>query len=130
MTNLIARLEAAREGSRELDAMIWTAVNGKGQPMRRVGPPTYNPERLFCNPDPDMNWIGYDLLNIAPHYTTWLDAALTLRPEGAEIALTDLYKVPMAEVGLNFTEGPETARLEHGTLALALCIASLRARMK
>ncbi len=75
---LIARLEAATKGSRELNALICGLVEGNGQPIATVGVPTYNPPRYFCNPRPAVDWIGYDILYIAMPYTTSLDAALTL----------------------------------------------------
>lgn len=104
--SLIKRLESATEGSRELDQAIYAEI-------------------LERNPFYPGPALGSPYVQ---HYTTSLDAALTLVPEGMEISLTDLYGIPMAEVGLNVPEGSHTARLEHGTLPLALCIAALRAR--
>lgn len=75
---LIAKLNAATAGSRELNCAVWVAVNGKGQPMREIGPPTYAGPRWFCNPNPEIEWIGYDLLYVSPRYTFSLDDALSL----------------------------------------------------
>lgn len=64
-----------------------------------------------------------------PRYTTSLDAAVTLVPDGAEWNLTNLYGVAHSEVGLNFSDGNwQTGRHIGGHLALALCAAALRAR--
>ena len=64
MTDLIERLEAATEGSRELDAeideRIWRAKWGRGKPK-------------------DISVL---------YYTTSIDAALTLVPEGCGWEIT------------------------------------------
>ena len=134
MSDLIERLEAATEGSRELDCRVWHAAAGKGQPLKEIGPPTYKKTRFFCNPNPKVEWIGYDLLRIAEPYTTSLDAALSIVPEGwafAKLGLawamgwdTEPPNMLVCELG-----GPVEG--EHGighTPALALCIAALKAR--
>lgn len=128
MKQLIADLEAAPEGSRELDIKIWVAVNGKGQPMKTVGPPSYNPPRFFCNPSPDIDWIGYDLLIIAPNYTS-LDAALTLVPEGCGWHVDD-EGVAVVFVRENDLVGhPIIGQCnEASTPPLGICIAALKAR--
>ena len=133
LEDLIARLEAAQEGNRELDARIWAAVEGKGQPFVTVGPPTYDPPRYFCNPHPEINWIGYDLLHMARYYTTSLDAALTLVPDD-----WTCWELGSRANKMQFRA--ELSRLEHATAQeefvwaraptapLALCIAALKAR--
>lgn len=77
--DLISRLEEAEVGSRELDCLIeaWRMALTDDVEFRVVGPPTYDQERFFCGPK-SMDWIGYDLLNVSPAYTTSLDAALAL----------------------------------------------------
>lgn len=129
MSDLIERLEKASEGSRELDAEIWAVVNGRGQPMQRVGPPTYNPVRLFCNPTPEIDWIGYDLLNIAPAYTTSIDAALTLVPENCDWTI-EPDGAWVRWMGADDVEEAQCVLSQRGgkCTALALCIAALRAR--
>jgi hypothetical protein len=80
-TSIIEALEGAKEGSRELDARVYALVKAyPGEPGRwtEVGPPTFKVIRYFWCPDPKMAWLGYDLLNIAPAWTTSLDAALAL----------------------------------------------------
>jgi hypothetical protein len=124
---LIARLEAATGPDRELDAEIaaslriytgtatwvdgwkgeWRAINGL---VHLLG---------------DYGSHG----NFRPSaFTASIDAALTLVPEGAEKELSDLYGVAVAKVGLNFHDGPEVGEHKGGSLAIALCIAALRAR--
>jgi hypothetical protein len=108
MKDLIERLEKATEGSRELDLAVAQAVDG---PWHYTGEP---PRRIFC-----------------AAYTTSLDAALTLVPEGyskdmAECpengAVVRVYFGPIREN----SAGEPTGRAN--TLPLALCIAALKAR--
>lgn len=101
MTDLIDRLESASEGSRELDILIATAVGAK-----RVDGPWY------------------------ARYSTSLDAALTLVPEG----WTGSVDVPGDNNGA-WLDPPAAPVIGHervyaigATSALALCIASLKAR--
>lgn len=64
-----------------------------------------------------------------PRYTTSLDAAASLVPEGAEYSLTNLYGVAHAECPLNASDiGWQDGRHEGGLMAPALCAAALRAR--
>lgn len=76
MDDLIARLEKADGPDRELDCEIWVALHGNDQPMKVVGEPVFKDNRYFCNPNPDIDWFGYDLLNIVEPYTASLDAKL------------------------------------------------------
>jgi hypothetical protein len=95
MQELIKRLEEATEGSAGLDHEIADAV---GFPM---------------------------LARAIPYYTTSLDAALTLVPEGAiwTISCGD------GEPGFAFIDtGGRIEEHDAATPALALCIAALRAR--
>ena len=130
MKDLIVKLEAATEGSRELDAYIWAAINGRGQPVKIVGPPTYKTPRLFCNPNPEVEWIGYDLLTLVGasehHYTASLDAALTLVPEGCWVSLI-IATPASAEVNPNNIR-EINGKTYAATPALALCAALLKAR--
>lgn len=145
MDELIAKLEAAPKGSRELDAEIAATLHI---------PPSDAPEWI-------LNWGGpYMVLRPgyvavqhtdgkaganwkAPAYTTSLDAALTLVPKGLHISdLKQFCGRPTPDDWFWFaalsgwsndksvyvycgapsgTDAPKTA-------ALALCIASLKAR--
>ena len=103
---LIAKLEAAAEGSRELDfeieAVVLQPLSGKGlQP---------------------------------PRYTTSIDAALTLVPNGwhyqiikwrCGLGRKKAIEVRLAESGAKYFDEPTAAA---NTPALALCIAALKAR--
>ena len=111
MDDLIARLEAAEEGSRGLDNEIAHAVGA------------FFPEDPVCFP---------------PYYTTSLDAALTLVPVGFEVTLRFngvVYpRAGLSECSAHLTKGgrqypSQVMDCEARTPALALCIASLRARM-
>ena len=120
MNNLIEKLEQAPEGSRELDVAIWNATCADN-PLARV---TTLP-------------AGHH------HYTTSIDAALTLVPEGWMIASISkfirrgekrsgvmLIRTGDAEKQLEQLADPWGAlpRTEASTPALALCIAALKAR--
>lgn len=98
---LIARLESATQGSRELDAMIYGTIN---------------PKRSFRS----FRFEG------VPHYTTSVDAALTLVPEGMRWTCGFSNHVPHnAQVwtSTGFYEGECDSNR-----AIALCIAALKAR--
>lgn len=142
LSDLIARLEAAKEGSRELDRKIAFAVNWNG----------------FQNEDQIYKENADDI----PNWTQSLDAALTLVPEGwgAEIfwhdgataadAYVDLrlpnprWKEPDCPTELLSTYAALVSSYEDDDrpinpdepyplprakpLALALCIAAMKAR--
>ncbi len=143
MTDLIARLEAAPEGSRILDARIAvTACIDMPTPMGDASPYLKMPHKLDeC--EPGTYWLvqrsGMSLLT-APHYTTSLDAALTLVPEGWRGKLligdwSDGQRPEQDRAALwNNDDGARESVFGVGssaaTPALALCIASLRAREK
>ena len=107
LASIIARLEAATEGSRELDAAIIRAVFGYA--------------------DDAPLWHGL-------HYTTSLDSALTLVPSGWNWLVRDGNTARRdSRCFANVTqfdalnEGPAHPTW-HLSPALALCIAALRAR--
>lgn len=130
MDELIAKLEQASEGSRELDCYVWQALHGKGQPVVVVGPPAYEERRFFCNPSPEIHWIGFDLLNVAEPFTTSLDAALMLLEPGIEYEISTLYGIAHVTLPLNggYAYPPLTVRRNDGNVILAFCIAALKAR--
>ena len=132
MNDLIAALEQATGPSRELDDAISTAI---GNPPPKTGG-YYGWEKSggsYTKPR-DSEGRTHDTWS-APHYTSSLDSALTLVPEG--------WAWFVQHIGKPFTTG--SARLwipaqwtqgipkeqfvnEAATPALALCIAALRAR--
>ena len=109
--DLIARLEAASEGSRKLDIALW-------EELKLIAPGA-------------ISGGTYEL----PHYTTSIDAALTLVPEGW--ILDELGDDAVGSPGAMQIIGA-TAQLSDGgsrkaqgqapTRPLAACIAGLRAR--
>ena len=112
MEELIAMLEAATEGGRELDGKIhlWRIADAllsdgsDGHAVRRE--------------------LGH--WSAPPPYTTSLDAALTLVPEGRYVKLTLDRAHNKAWV---WVELDDTEAVARKTPALALCIAALKARM-
>ena len=110
MDILIAELEAATEGSRKLDKSIYVAL----------GLPITNRARL----DPKM--VEIHLESVAPHFSTSLDAAAMLVPEGMMFSVhqtpTDEGIERSAQVDWVPDGGAYAA-----TPALALCVASLQA---
>lgn len=109
MKDLIERLAAATEGSRELDAAIWLAVTREKDPEEFI-----EQARNFFGREPSdaFKTIHRDAHAMAlanpARYTTSLDAAMTLLPKGWKWRH---YLSPGA-----------------ATPALALCIAALLAR--
>ena len=146
--DLIARLERATEGSRELDAEIAVAVRsldtegdkslpkwaGKNYPIWRARPDG----RVEC-----VHTDGTGSLNWSPlHYTTSIDATLSLVPEGWSPSMlswghsrlndpNDMVHASIvregAERGGKLIEDYMACR-GAATPALALCIAALKAR--
>lgn len=130
---LIARVEAATEGSRELDAEIALAIGG--------------PHAYFAEP----TWSGGGREWVAPRYTGFLDSARILVREGNDSGVDPIKGsgpftayVMCGGTGnvvwerhkggrfVEFIEGPDTkvSLYAHGkgtTPALALCAAALRA---
>lgn len=138
LTSLIERIEAATEGSRELDLAIHLALFPDGE---IAGWMKY-PRGLSSREGYSWDISGASLIfekrtadGRCPHnggvplpsYTTSIDAVLTLSPEGLEFEFTNLYGVAVACMGLN-AEVPCYARREDGNITLALLAAILRAR--
>lgn len=144
LDELIARLEAATEGGRELDCLIAVhpatpnvgVVKNASLDILLSDQNTLGPEPLVC-----------DSL-LVPLYTTLVDAALTLVPEGMPV---DIHIGPSAiytaakvywkiqwfdEQGRRCTRyepsgeagEPKDGKIHRNTPALAVCIAALRAR--
>lgn len=117
---LIAALEKAEGPSRKLDEAIVVSLYPRAQFRTDEGyidPIVFHAEPLVTQKA------------MLPRYTASIDAALTLVPDGMEWSLTTLYGEATAEVGLNNTTGMHsTGRRKDGNVAIALCIAALRAR--
>lgn len=131
MKSLIAKLEQASEGSRELDAAIWETQGYVRKKSKTWHIPT-TPEKIYVDTwrtpsgkeiAPFYEDEGVTPDDIPPHFTTSLDAALTLVPEGwawriQNNGLTALC-APDNDLG-DYSKG--------ATPALSCCIASLKAR--
>lgn len=118
MKDLITRLENADGPSRELDLAIALAVGIDAKDGARVFADRPHPVEKDA-----MGWIPLR------HFTSSIDAAITLVPEGAEWNATNIYGIARTEVGLNFNDyGPFYGERKDGNIAIALCIAALKAR--
>lgn len=130
MTNLIEKLRAATEGSRELDAELWACLNG--------GSVT---EEKYLDVDSGKDFLlrtglldgeGRHVLGVAPACTTSLDAITALiREKLPGATLTNISSGPnefaQAEVMLAGFPLRLTIIEFHSSLPLALCIALLEA---
>lgn len=130
LSDLIARLEAATEGSRALDCEVALAVGW----TTRIHKPQTNY---------DMEWVEWlpprgklaEVSTVVDRYTRSIDAALTLVPAGFDYGFSYSKKDGLeAWVQRPFREGichqgyaPEGAD-DDKTRALAICIAALKAR--
>lgn len=128
--DLIARLEAATEGSSELDWGVYLTATERGRAAFA------RPEDSLTLPWPQ--WIEHHPIELRlPHcydgdmrpYTRSIDAALTLLPKDAGISIDWRHKL-MSEPG-----APPLARVMIDgemavwapTIPLALCVAALKA---
>jgi len=112
MNDLIKELEGATEGSRELDGRILQAICPKAE--RR-----------------HASWYIDDLRTDLDLFTTSLDAALTLVPEGWKREIMEfpevIYEARLWDKNANMNLLP-TCQASASTLALAVCSAALKAR--
>ena len=123
---LIAKLVVG-EGSRELDAQIHLTRRDllAGLGFTFVAP-------LLAYAESDGWVVDGKHSSEAPHYTTSIDAALTLVPEGYDVDFTIAGlrdKISVSSVDLSRGSQEDcVARSNARTPALAICIAALRAR--
>lgn len=131
---LIAALEAATGPSRELDVRIFALSNDPAiirEPgdHRGRGIVTWALSRWIKEEGCDASPVWWEYLAgcvQAPRYTSSIDTALTLVPEGVEWSISTLYGVALVDVGLN-SDYPARGRRQDGNVPLALCIAALKA---
>jgi hypothetical protein len=122
LTSLIERIEAATEGSRELDGLIWKAICEK-------------PGDVWANDviDGDV-WLRRDPIDHVawegpPAYSTSIDAALTLLPEGFKWKCGYSRHVPHNAEVIDYSAHTGTFIGESdASRCLALLAAILRAR--
>lgn len=119
LTSLIERIEAATEGSRELDVAVILALH-----------PEAGPYQPYCQGDEPIFWNDPYRKMRCPKVSTSIDAALTLLPEGLDWLVRTGDRAagghPYGHVyeGNTFGLGEAFAT----TPALALLAAILRAR--
>ena len=148
MKDLIEKLEAAPEGSRAFDNQValatgWVRLTPSEVKRRHGGwihPSDTRKDGSF-NYQTDLDSLhGTDIWRDPLPYTTSIDAALTLVPEGwwisriyqdedgFEVTLID----PSSDEGMGTPNYVEAVLMADGngipTIALALCIAALKAR--
>ena len=135
LIELAARCEAATGPDRELDAEIASQLSGHEAYLVTIGPDHRREEWVFISTDAgDASPTSRPV----PRYTSSLDAAMTLVPEGWFLnLLTELdqrnWEVSLRSPILDDFRRFATSRTygnEKGvaTPALALCTAALRAR--
>ena len=116
---IVPALERASEGSRELDVRIAVEVAG----FRDI----HGDGSLFDRGN-DGYWTidGDEKTAPLPHYTTSLDAGLTLVPEGWDRTVSRVGGKCTATIGPQ--NAPDHEPCGGATEALALCIAAPKAR--
>ena len=127
---LIEKLEKAEGPSRELDGLIFKATQEQpGDVWEEIT------SHDIVSGDLVDVWHRRDPLDtvafeVPPRFTSSVDAALTLVPEGVEYGISTIYDQAFVEVGLNCGEagGPWSATRKDRNVPIALCIASLKAR--
>lgn len=150
MKDLIARLEAATEGSRELDGDIWLATDPEAAQGVMTSGVAFG-DRTWSAED-DRKMCLDRLRRNAPRFTTSLDAAVTLVPPGFAWKVgtchvsDDAWVVPdlncpvhgqrlrkqfePLQRGSIWDMGIDIDQRPAGRPAIALCIAALTARME
>lgn len=129
LTSLIERIEAATEGSRELDVLVGAAIDlrvDEGHLSFRNSFEICGMEQMLRMAESHQN-IWREAL---PRYSTSIDAALTLLPEGwwwsAGVCRRENHASVGSEIGT--VEGELIFEMFGSTAPLALLAAILRAR--
>lgn len=124
LSELIERLEKASGPDRELDLAIGLACLGWEWVEDGFGG-----EQLDFGSANLVGWSSRSPIpDCIPSPTGSIDDALTLLSEGSEISLTNLYGVARAHVDMSDELGGAYGDHEGGHLALAICIAALKAQ--
>lgn len=126
MKDLIERIEKAEAGSRELDAEIAVALYGGEIIWKQAN---YTMEVYPARRAPSPNHVGGFANNPVEYFTTSVDAALTLRPEGLAWAgeFSD-YNYANFWLDTQDYDGRPLGEGRGNSPALAICAAALRAR--
>lgn len=125
LTSLIERIEAATEGSRELDKVIWLACTPGA--TRDKWSYIHRATGRECTVDETRDETGR--LIIVPEYSTSIDAALTLLPEGFKWKCGYSRHVPHNAEVIDYSAHTGTFIGESdASRCLALLAAILRAR--
>jgi hypothetical protein len=131
LSALIALLEESKEGSRELDDAVWAATQGMEFRWREGKRPEWFVKECYCDDYPAhklgaSHWRSFGPGAGGPHYTTSLDAALSLVPEGCawDARFLPCKDGDVHEARVNFDFPSHAA-----TVPLALVIAALKARI-
>lgn len=132
MDKLIRRLETATEGSRELDTLICAKITNPpimvdGGGYRGERPVKYLPLSEVIT-DGWKDWDGIAMVANAFHWTTSIDAALSLVQDGY-VRLERYSDGWYATVKKRSKDDAEFVGLQKPA-ALALCIAALKARQE
>jgi len=149
LESLAAQVEAADGPSRELDARIWCALNGKRYLGHNQAYNSTETQVEFTEPPKRRRMVSgpYGLTH-AVQYTASIDAAMTLVPAGMTWSLDEgplhwilagkakpAGRAQIHRVGdyINSVTGDLAEVSEHGfgaNPALAICAAALRARAR
>lgn len=114
---LIEQLEAATEPSRELDAEISITI---GEMTPKQVQEWREHIDILHFPEVDVQEPEY--------WTSSIDAAMTLLPEGWVWAMANNFHAPGYVVGLHRKTPFAAAEGESGVPAIAICIAALKAK--
>lgn len=127
---IIKRLEAATEGSRELDAEIVVALDIRPDWCGKSGGELWIDQDSMAEPVVRLNVLDRRSRGDPPigdylRYTTSLDAALTLVPSGFQWAISapDIEQEMSFRAEVDYSDSTWAA-----SAPLALCIAALKAR--
>ncbi len=121
---LITALEQAKGPSRELDAEIAA--------IRLIDNDLYDEADPMETGKVNLYKDGKRVSKVtASKFTSSIDAALTLVPEGSEWQVTNIYGRNQAEVDLNSGHGSYSSGCKNhpATPAIAVCIAALCAKL-
>lgn len=137
VARLMARLVAASAGARELDGKIWAVIDEAAFKRQCSFKGRKHAGRIYTAAEKRHHETRMGAV-LAPRYTTSLDNALTLVPEGWHIKIQICYNVGAERAYCHcdlerdcYTAGRDLGDdepMEIQTAPPALCIAALKAR--